>query len=226
MPAESTNGLKIAAVCHRQYPEDVLISANSVQSFVDLPAGSLIGTCSARRGAMVKHLRPDVIAVPIRGNIETRLAKLDSGQADAIILARAGLERLGLGGKISFVFNPEEFIPAPAQGALAVQTRVDNPEIAKLLSAVDHKPTHTVVSAERLVLARLHPGCHAPVGVFARSVKSDIIITAFVSDADGKRFMRQEKVGPVLNTEKLAIELANELIDAGAAELLQIERQS
>ncbi len=226
MPTEQTDGLTIAAIFQRDFPEDCLVSSRSIHSLDDLPGGAKIGTSSFRRIAQIRHLRGDLITTGIRGNVETRLAKLEAGQVDAVVLARAGLERLGLAEKISFSFDPQEFIPAPAQGALAVQTRTDDPQTTKLVASIDHEPTRLTVLAERKVLARLHPGCHAPVGVFARIIGSDIMITGFVANIEGSVFLRREVKGPVEQSEILAQRLADELIKDGAAKILEsLERK-
>jgi len=221
MPTEVTEGLTIAAVCERFSPQDCVVSSQPVRSLDDFGPGAKIGTSSFRRIAQIKHLRSDLVTTPMRGNVETRLSKAESGQTDAVILARAGLERLGLAEKISFSFDPLQFIPAPAQGALAVQTRTHDPEITKIVAAIDHEPTRVVVWAERRVLTKLHPGCHAPVGVFAKIIGSDIIIRAFVADVEGEVFLQRETRGPVAESDRLADKLANELIKDGAAELLE-----
>ncbi len=221
MPTEQTKGLTIAAVSERLSPQDCVVSSQPVSSLDDFGPGAKIGTSSFRRIAQIKHLRSDLVTTPMRGNVETRLSKAESGQTDAVILARAGLERLGLAEKISFSFDPLQFIPAPAQGALAVQTRADDAEITKIAAAIDHEPTRVVVWAERRVLTKLHPGCHAPVGVFAKIIGSDIIIRAFVADVEGKVFLQREIRGPVAESDRLADKLANELIKDGAAELLE-----
>lgn len=221
MPTEQTEGLTIAAVSERFFPQDCVVSNKPAVSLDDLPEGAKIGTSSFRRIAQIKHLRGDLETTAIRGNVETRLSKVESGQADTVILARAGLERLGLADKISFSFDPLEFIPAPAQGALAVQTRSDATETTEIVSSINHEATGLVVSAERRVLTRLHPGCHAPVGVFAKITGSDIMITAFVSDVEGEVFLRRKVIGPSADSESLADKLADELIKDGAARLLK-----
>jgi len=221
MPTEQTEGLTIAAVCERFSPQDCIVCNSPAGSLEDLPKGAKIGTSSFRRIALIKHLRGDLETTAIRGNVETRISKAESGQADAVILARAGLERLGLTDKIAFSFDPLYFIPAPAQGALAVQTRIDDAETTEIVSSINHPTTLLTVSAERTVLTRLHPGCHAPVGVFAKTNCSDIMITAFVADVDGKVFLRREIKGPVAESDCLADKLADELIKDGATRLLE-----
>ena len=221
MPTELTKGLTIAAVPQRNFPEDVMVADLSANSLQDLPSTAKIGTSSPRRIAQLKYLRPDLNIVPVRGNVHTRVEKLQSGDFDGIILARAGLERLGLAEKISFVFDPDIFIPAPAQGALAVQTKGDRKDIINLLEAIDDEKTHLAVHAERTVLARLHPGCHAPVGVFAKIADSDIMIRAFVADLDGKNYLQKQAEGKVCDSQKLVEALADELIKAGADKIIE-----
>ena len=137
LPTQQRKGLAITAVCERTFAEDCLIASDSVSSIQQLRQSAKIGTSSLRRAAQIRHLRADLKPVPIRGNVLTRIRRLQEGKFDAIILARAGVERLGLGGKISLCFDPQQFIPAPAQGALAVQTRTDDPATTELIAAID-----------------------------------------------------------------------------------------
>lgn len=212
MPTRPREGLTIAAVCDRQFAEDCLIASKPVASIEDLPHTAKIGTSSLRRIAQLKRLRADLKLEPIRGNVTTRLKKLEDGKYDAIILARAGVERLGLADKISFCFDPKKFIPAPAQGALAVQTRVDDAETTKLISAIDDNVAHVAIFTERRVLATLQCGCHAPVGVFAEIVGEKIKLCAFISDLEGKNFIRQEVAGAAANANQIADKLADKLL--------------
>ena len=221
MPTQVTEGLKIAAVLSRDFCEDVLAANAAVTSLDDIPSAAKVGTSSSRRIALLKHLRPDINPIPIRGNVQTRLEKLHSGDFNAVILARAGLERLSLAQKISFIFDPDIFIPAPAQGALAVQTKDDRKELISLLEDIDDKQTNLTVQAERTVLARLHPGCHAPIGTFAKIKNSDIIIKAFVADLNGKSYLQKQIEGKVCDSQKLASSLADELIKAGADKIIE-----
>jgi len=224
LPTRQRRGLTIAAVCDRQFAEDCLIAAEQVASIRELPHAAKIGTSSLRRVAQLKHLRADLQVTPIRGNVTTRIRKLDEGRFDAIILARAGVERLGLSDKISFCFDPRQFIPAPAQGALAVQARTDNVETTELISAIDEKIARTAVFAERQVLATLQCGCHAPVGVFAAIVGDKIKIYAFISDLSGKNFIKRKITGAVANAGKLAEQIASELFKAGGDRILETTR--
>jgi len=221
LPTRFREGLTIAAVCDRQFAEDCLIAAKPIASIKGIPHAAKVGTSSLRRIAQLKRLRADLQLVPIRGNVTTRLKKLEDGKFDAIILARAGVERLGLSDKISFCFDPRKFIPAPAQGALAVQTRTDDVETAELISAIDDKIARTTAFAERQVLAALQCGCHAPVGAFAEIIGDNIKIYAFISDLEGKNFIKREFTGTTADTNQLADKLVKELLVAGGKEILE-----
>ncbi|MFB0523956.1 MAG: hydroxymethylbilane synthase [Phycisphaerae bacterium] len=220
LPTRQRDGLTIAAVCDRQFAEDCLIAAEPATSIGELPQAAKIGTSSLRRAAQLKHLRADLQPAPIRGNVTTRIRKLDEGRFDAIILARAGIERLGLSERISLIFDPAEFIPAPAQGALAVQTRSDDAETNKLVASVDDEKVRTITLAERQVLVTMQCGCHAPVGAFAEIVSDNIKICAFISDLEGKNFIKREISGTTANSNEVAAKLAEELLKAGGKEIL------
>ena len=220
LPTGSSPNLTIAAVSERKHPEDALICRQNISNIKGLSEGAKVGTSSPRRIAQLRLLRPDLKIVNMRGNIETRLAKLDLGQCDALILARAGLERLGLAGRADFFFDPRLFLPAPAQGALAIQTRANDQKIIEIVKAIDHPLARLTVMSERAVLERLHPGCHAPIGVFAELENSDIIISAFVSDPKADAFIRKQIQGPREKALGLANQLADELIQAGAMDLI------
>jgi hydroxymethylbilane synthase len=220
LPTRPREGLTIAAVCERHFAEDCLIAAASADSIDRLPHAARIGTSSLRRAAQLKHLRPDLEPTPVRGNVQTRINLLDKGKVDAVILARAGIERLGLGGKISFCFDTEQFIPAPAQGALAVQTRTDDITTGKLIAAINDKNASTVTLAERQVLTTMQCGCHAPVGAFAKVAGDYVEITAFISDLQGKNFIKRHIKGPAEQATDLAEKIANELLSSGGSEIL------
>jgi len=220
LPTHLREGLTIAAVCDRAFPEDCLVSPNPISAIEQLGNSAKIGTSSLRRAVQIRRLRKDLEPVPIRGNVQTRIRKLDKGEFDAVILARAGLERLGLGDKISFCFDPRNFIPAPAQGALAVQTRETDIEIGKVVAAIDDEKVRMVTFAERQVLATMQCGCHAPVGAFANIVGDNIEICAFISDLQGENLVRREIVGPASKGQALAEQLAQELLQDGGREIL------
>jgi hydroxymethylbilane synthase len=212
LPTAQREGLSIAAVLDRRFPEDCLVSAKPIKSINQIPKGAKIGTSSLRRTIQINRLRPDLICVPIRGNVTTRLRKVERGDFDAIILARAGLERLGLSDRISLVFDPTQFIPAPAQGALAVQIRADDIEAKEITSRLDDKNVRITTTAERMVFAALQCGCHAPAGAFALVNGSQITISAFFSEPDGKKYAQATLAGPVDNYETLAQSLAAKLL--------------
>jgi hydroxymethylbilane synthase len=221
LPTQQRKGLTITAVCERTFAEDCLIASDAVDSIQQLRQSAKIGTSSLRRVAQIRHLRADLTPAPIRGNVPTRIKLLQEGKFDAIILARAGIERLGLGGKISLCFDPEQFIPAPAQGALAVQTRTDDPATTKLIAAIDDKNLRAITFAERRVLVTMQCGCHAPVGAFAKIVGNDMEIRAFISDLEGKNFISRRLTGPAADADNLAEKIANELLNAGGREILE-----
>jgi len=220
LPTRYRDGLTIAAVCDRQFAEDCLIAGDLVASIDQLPRAAKIGTSSLRRAAQLKHLRADFLPTSIRGNVLTRIRRLEEGKFNAIILARAGIERLGLADKISFCFDPKQFIPAPAQGALAIQTRTDDIKTYKLIAAIDDGKNRTTALAERKILTTMHCGCHAPVGAFAKIDGDDIEITAFISNLDGTNFIRRQITGPAEDAEKLAENIANDLLASGGKKIL------
>ncbi len=211
LPTAIREGLTIAAVLDRKFPEDCLVCASLIKSLDELPKEAIVGTSSLRRTVQLKRLRNDLRCVPIRGNVPTRLKKLEQGDFDAIVLARAGLERLGLGDKISIIFDPTQFIPSPAQGALAVEVRADDAETREIVSKLDDKDAHIITTAERLVFSALGCGCHAPAGVFAQVDGSKITISACFSDPDGQNFSRATISGPIADSAKLAQSLADKL---------------
>lgn len=220
LPTRLTDGLSIPAIPRRHSPEDVIVCHRAVSGVEGLWPGARIGTSSPRRIALVQSLRTDLEIVTVRGNVETRVKKVTSGQVDAVVMARAGLERVGLSNHISSILDPMTFIPAPAQGALAVQCRTEDPETSDILRVLDDPMSRRRVETERNVLARLHPGCHAPVGIYANQIGEDIILSAFVADMSAKRVLRRRNQGPVHQSVGLAGQLADELIRDGAVEIL------
>jgi hydroxymethylbilane synthase len=166
LPTGTAPGITLAAIPVRDDPRDALVTRDGAK-LADLPSGALIGTGSLRRAAQVALLREDVSCVPIRGNANTRLAKVRDGELDAVVLAYAGLARLGLAELVSEIFEPEDMVPAPGQGALAVECRAEDTELIALLSTIDHAPTRAAVTAERSLLAALGAGCSAPIGAYA-----------------------------------------------------------
>lgn len=220
MPTRTDPRLTIAAIFERRYPQDAAAAVEGVHCLEELAAGARIGTSSPRRIAQIKALRPDVEVRPLRGNVQTRLEAVDSGALEAVIVARAGLERLGLAERMAFCFDPTVFLPAPAQGALAIQTRSDDAQMCRLAACLHDPPTAIAVQAERAVLAALHPGCHAPVGVYAQLVGEAIEITAFAAALEGTPCVRRHVRGPQNQAQTLAIELVEQLRNAGVEAII------
>lgn len=221
MPTQTDAGLTIAAIFERAHPEDVAVAASEWVSLEEVPEGAIVGTSSPRRIAQLAALRPDLDLRPLRGNVETRVQKVRSGEYDAIILARAGLERLGMGDEIAFCFDPTVFVAAPGQGALAIQTRADDTATRSLAACLNHEPTAVCVAAERAVLAALHPGCHAPLGVYARLVGDTLEIFALAAPMRGWPCLRRQVRGHRRDGLTLAAELVEQLRQGGVEAILK-----
>ncbi|GAB3705873.1 hydroxymethylbilane synthase [Nocardiopsis oceani] len=222
LPTTPADGLVLAAIPERDDPRDALCARDGLE-FADLPAGSKVGTGSPRRVAQLAALRPDLVYLPIRGNAETRLGKVTSGELDAVILAYAGLGRVGRRDRVTDVFGPDRMLPAPGQGALAVECRTERADAdLAYLSSVDHAPTRTEVVAERTVLAELEAGCAAPVGAFAEYGSGTLRLRAAVVATNGATAVRREKTIDLDSPEKLddavalGRELARQMIAEGA----------
>ena len=212
LPTESPAGLTIAAVPEREDPRDALAG----RSLSQLPQGARVGTSSGRRASQLRVLRPDLQIEPIRGNVDTRLRKLKEGQFDAIVLAAAGLRRLGLSHEIAEVLSPQQICPAPGQGALAIQTRENDPA-AEMCRPLDHVPTRRSVACERTVLASLGGGCQLPLGSFAEMRDECLYLTAVACSLDGTQHLRAEASGPADRPEELGEAVAADLINRGVA---------
>ncbi|MHC4500805.1 MAG: hydroxymethylbilane synthase, partial [Planctomycetota bacterium] len=220
LPTSSSSALVIAAILKRDSVADALVASGEAASIDGLPLRATVGTSSLRRIAQLKNARSDLNCVPLRGNVETRVRKVAAGQVDAVVVASAGLNRLGLADKISAVLGPEEFLTAPGQGALAVQVRAEDTELAELVSRLDDEPTRIATEAERRVLAAMHGGCSIPLGVYARVVGDCLKIDAVIADIDGKNLIRRSVSGPISESRTSAQELARELLKAGGKEIL------
>lgn len=226
LPTRQRDGLTVAAVCDRHFPEDCLLAREPIDSVDRLAEGATIGTSSLRRIAQLKHVRPDLQFVPIRGNVRTRVKKLQTEDLDAIILARAGLERLGLDGEIAFAFDPAQFTPAPAQGALAIQTRADDTPANEIVASIDDERARALTDAERQVLTATQCGCHAPVGAYAECSDGTMTLRAFIADVEGARLFRAEASGPPSQACELGNKVAADLLEAGGREILdELEQQ-
>jgi hydroxymethylbilane synthase len=219
LPVEDTAGISLGAVPARESALDVLVSTRG-ESLADLRESASVGTCSTRRAAQVRAQRSDLTLLPVRGNVETRLRKVTDGEYDAIVLAAAGLKRLGLTAHISETFSADVMLPAPGQGALAVQCRTDDIETLRLLMAIDDFTTRAAVSAERAFLAGLGGGCALPVAALAHAGTdgAQIDLTGMVISADGKKSIRLNAAGEA--PYELGNRLAHMAIERGAKELL------
>lgn len=216
LPHAEAEGLCLAAVTTREDGRDALISKNGLP-LAELPAGSKIGTSSLRRRAQLVRLRPDLCFADCRGNLDTRLRKLDEGEFDAIVLAAAGLSRLGWSDRITELFAPDTMIPAAGQGMLGIQCRTENRELIEVLAvALDDRRSHACATAERAFLHRLQGGCQTPMGIYAEFAgEASLRLTAFAASPDGKSYCRAELVGSSANAEDLGRRIADDLLLRG-----------
>lgn len=225
LPTAPYPGLTIAAIPLREDPRDVLVSPSG-RTLAELPAGSTIGTGSPRRAAQVRMLGLGHVVVPIRGNVDTRIRKARDGEVDAVLLARAGLARLDRLEDVTETLDPLQMLPAPGQGALAVETRTADVELTSdVTAALDHPPTRAAVTAERTLLAVLEAGCSAPVGALADWVEGDggpdeLYLRGVVAPPDGSDSVRLSAAGPADDPEALGRRLAEDLLAEGAGEMM------
>ena len=213
LPTELPEGLVLAAIPEREDPRDAMVG----RTLANLPLGAKVGTSSLRRAAQLRQLRPDLQVESIRGNLDTRLRKLDEGQYDAILLAAAGLKRLGWGDRIAEILSPEQMCPAVGQGALAIEARAGFEGVAML----DHADTRTAVLAERGVLGALGGGCQVPIGAYATVSEGRVHILAIVAAPDGTQVIRAEAEGPSAEASLIGASLAAELLTRGARQILE-----
>lgn len=226
MPYELPEGLIIGAIPTREDIRDALISIK-YRSLEELPEGAVVGTSSLRREAQLRHRRPDLIIQPVRGNIDTRLRKLETENFDAIILASAGLKRMGWTDRITQYLEAEQFIPAVGQGALAIECREDDAFIRSILQHIQDDETAMAVRAERAFLGKMEGSCQIPIGAFAKLIRREdglkVHLVGMVGTPDGIRLMRQDAVGT--NPEEVGSNLAQSLLEQGAHEILKGLRQ-
>lgn len=215
LPTETPEGLVIAAIPEREDPRDALAG----KSLLELSRGALVGTSSGRRAAQLQILRPDLHIQPVRGNVDTRLRKLKEGQYEAIVLAAAGLRRLGLEAEIAELLAPELMCPAAGQGALAIETRAADPAY-EICRALDHAPSTQAVRCERAALETLGGGCQLPVGAFAHIVNSSLRLTAVVVSPDGSKRLSETAEASVEAGEQLGRQVAQSLLSQGAGSIL------
>lgn len=219
MPAVLPEGLHLAAMPPREDPRDALISKNGA-GLDKLPHGARVGTSSLRRAAQLLHLRPDLRIETLRGNVDTRLRKLESEGLDAIVLAAAGLKRMELSQVISEYLEPERILPAVGQGALGIETRIGDVSTNEIVASLIHQQTVTTVRAERAFLKRLEGGCQVPIGGYATMEGETLILTGMVADLKGVRLIRKEMRGDARQPEVVGESLAEVVLESGGREIL------
>lgn len=220
VPAELPEGLEVTIFPDREDPRDALISRAGLR-LEELPEGARVGTSSLRRIAQLRNARPDLEVAPLRGNIDTRLRKLDEGQYDAIILAAAGLIRLGLEQRIIQLLEPEVMLPAVGQGALGIEFRSIDTEVKRILASIHHEETSICVRAERAFLFRLEGGCQVPIGAFAQLKEETLELEGMVGNETGTDIIRMKRQGSADQPEALGTILGEEILAAGGAEILR-----
>jgi len=220
LPSEIPDTLILAAICEREDVRDALIT-RSGQTLDELPHGARIGTSSVRRQSQLRHYRPDLQVCEMRGNVDTRLAKLARGECDAIVLAKAGLDRLGMSDRITQVLSTDISLPAAGQGALAIETRKEDGELQRHLAALDHEITRRCIGQERTLIAALNGGCHVPIGAWARIENEMLKLDAAVLSPDGSECLRENASGKGDDVQALGLQVADMLVRAGAGHILR-----
>ncbi|ATF09247.1 hydroxymethylbilane synthase [Candidatus Enterovibrio altilux] len=220
VPVEFPKGLGLVTICERGDPRDAFIS-NIYANISDLPQGAVIGTSSLRRQCQLRQMRPDLVIKNLRGNVGTRLTKLDNGEYDAIILAAAGLKRLNLHDRIRTAIEPEEMLPAVGQGAVGIECRLNDKRIRTLLEPLSDATTTYRVLCERAMNNRLQGGCQVPIGSYAIVQANQLYLRAFVGEPDGSEIIHGEVTGPLEKAEELGTCLAEQLLEAGARTILK-----
>ncbi len=227
MTAEIPEGLHLAAVLPREDPRDALCTRMGHGTVLTLPEGAVVGTSSLRRLVQLRARRPDLQILPLRGNVDTRLRKLDQGQYDAIILAAAGLQRLGLEDRIAERISPDVMLPAIGQGALAIETRVEDEWVNAQVAPLDHPMTRLCITAERAFLQRLGGSCHVPIAAYAEVLPQDadaepqLLLRGLIASPNGTRLLKAQLTGPLTEAAALGRRLAEHLIAQGALALLE-----
>jgi hydroxymethylbilane synthase len=219
VPVEFPDGLMLSAICEREDPRDAFVS-NQFRAIAELPPGAVVGTSSLRRQCQLKALRPDLQVRDLRGNVNTRLAKLDNGEFAAIILAAAGLLRLGFAERIAGYLPVEQSLPANGQGAVGIECRTSDLRVQTLLAPLEHSITRNCVLAERAMNRRLQGGCQVPIGAFATQHGEQITLHGLVGSLDGSEIIRDQVQGPASSAEALGLQLAERLLAAGAGKIL------
>jgi len=220
VPAELPDGLQITAICEREDPRDAFVSEN-YNSLDELPDGARIGSSSLRRRIQLQQKYPQYQYIELRGNVDTRLKKLAAGEYEAIILACAGLKRLGFGDRVTQAIDPLVSIPSAGQGAVGIESRMADNRVNELLAAINHDDTWRCVTSERLISSRLGATCNMPIAAFAELTLGEVNITSFVSDVSGDTILKVDKQGPVQESFQLATEITDELVALGAARIIE-----
>ncbi|MCI5150598.1 MAG: hydroxymethylbilane synthase [Candidatus Electrothrix sp. MAN1_4] len=219
VPAQVPEGLQVTIIPQREMPQDAFVSV-SYKDIDALHQGAVVGTSSLRRKAQLSYLRPDLEIRDLRGNLDTRLRKLDEGEYDAIILAGAGLNRLGMQRRITTLFTTEQMLPAIGQGSLGIELRLADTELLDGLQFMHHRETAVTVAAERAFLLRLEGGCQVPIGGFATLNDNTITLTGLIASLDGKTILKEQLSGPAAEAEKIGVSLAETLLDRGGKAIL------
>lgn len=220
VPTLLPDGLKIVAISEREDPRDVIISKEG-RTLAQLREGARIGTSSLRRQAQLAGYRPDLVMEPLRGNINTRLKKLRDGQYDAIVLAYAGVKRLGWEGEVTQVLDTDIMLPAIGQGALGIEARGDDPGTLERILFLNHSETSLCVRAERAFLNRLEGGCQVPIAAYATTDNGTVTLTGLVAGVDGEKLIRMEVRSDEASAEEAGLELAEQILDSGGREILE-----
>jgi hydroxymethylbilane synthase len=220
IPTETPSRLSFPAVCRRDDVRDCLVSNNGL-TLANLRQGARVGTSSLRRQAQLRHYRKDLDIRELRGNVDTRLRKVESGEYDAIVLSKAGLDRLGWSQKITEPLSPEISLPAVGQGAIAIESRVKDTEAAEILGKLDDAETRTAIIAERALLSALQGGCQVPLGAWARIERGELVMDAVVCSVDGVQYVRERATAPPDQAAQLGENMARILAEGGARNILQ-----
>lgn len=219
VPVDFPDGLGLSTICEREDPRDAFVS-NNFSSLDELPQGAIVGTCSLRRQCQISELRPDIIIKELRGNVNTRLRKLDDGEYDAIILAAAGLIRLQMQERIASYIEPEVSLPAVGQGAVGIECRLNDQQTIELLKPLEHHKTRQRVTAERAMNLALQGGCQVPIGSYSIFKDGQLFLRGLVGSVDGKQIIRKEIIGHPDTAEQMGLTLAQQLLDCGAKQIL------
>jgi hydroxymethylbilane synthase len=225
IPTDTPSRLQFPAVCRRDDVRDCLVSHQGTL-LASLKQGARVGTSSLRRQAQLRHYRRDLDLRELRGNVDTRLRKVDSGEYDAIVISKAGLDRLGLSQKITETLSTEISLPAVGQGAIAIQSRLKDQQAAEILEKLDDAETRTVIIAERALMAALGGGCSVPLGAWARMERGELVLEAMLCSADGAQYVRQIATAPSEQATELGQRMAHLLMEGGAGKILEEVRRS